>query len=647
MTPRLPTAVSKEQCAPYLSVSLYKVSGGTGVAPEALLAAIRDTAKESAEKAHLTFPDPQETAVEVDGTTMTWARYVDERPPSWLVDGDLRDLVNHLIVVARRETLFALAFSDNGLRSAITKKIARASAGPLSSISRLTPTEINKAFVEGRVRTLWLTGTHRRTAIKPDSKILSGLELESSLDPLGDQSYFFSSVRSTVKLSDQLASTVVGASPSAGRIWTGPSRTWDEFTTGLNLVLRRATDYMDDTSRSETPIPIVASPLTSLVNVERAYDVAIIVPEQIHDGAPDAAKDESRWLQQFGDTARFEVTAAGGGPNFEAAVYWGDTKIGRLSYEFDQGPRGDVRAKITIVKEPSNKDAESEVSKGQKAEILKICRDADNITVYFDTGHTFSRGHIYETRFRDARFEDWEWIPMWPDDTKYWQEKPLDGKRFAVENTGNGIDKSLFGLIARHWPNLNARGPQTGWLVCDDGAGESADFIHIDDTVKPAQLTLIHAKGSGSDKDGRDISVSDYEVVVGQAVKNLRHVDRGLLLAKLKANANGALKDAVWHNGKRLNNRDSLLAMLAKQGSNLETKVVVLQPRVRKTVLENIREKMDKGNKTSAAVRRVQQLDALLLAARANCFSLGAKFVVIADADRKRGSTPPVSRKRR
>ncbi|RTM09993.1 MAG: hypothetical protein EKK31_04410 [Hyphomicrobiales bacterium] len=473
------------------------------------------------------------------------------------------------------------------------------------------------------------------------------MELESSLDPLGDQSYFFSSVRSTVKLSEKLASTVVGASPSAGRIWTGPSRTWDEFTTGLNLVLRRAADYMDDTSRSETPIPIVASPLTSLANVERAYDVAIIVPEQIHHGESDAAKDESRWLQQFGDTARFEVTAAAGGPNFEADVYWGDTKIGRLSYEFHQGPRGDVRAKITIVKEQGSKDVEGEVSKKQKAEILKICRDADNITVYFDTGHTFSRGHIYETRFRDARFEDWEWVPMWPDKTEYWQEKPLDGKRFAVENTGNESDKSLFGLIARHWPNLKSRGQQTGWLVCDDGAGESADFIHIDDKVKPSLLTLIHAKGSGSGKDGRDISVSDYEVVVGQAVKNLRHVDRGLLLAKLKANGSGVLKDAVWHNGKRLKNRDSFLAMLAKLGSNLETKVVVLQPRVRETVLENVREKMNKDDKTSAAVRRVRQLDALLLAARANCFSLGAKFAVIADADRKRGSTPPAGRKRR
>ncbi|RUZ95634.1 hypothetical protein EN938_34795, partial [Mesorhizobium sp. M7A.F.Ca.US.001.02.1.1] len=144
---------------------------------------------------------------------------------------------------------------------------------------------------------------------------------------------------------------------------------------------------------------------------------------------------------------------------------------------------------------------------------------------------------------------------------------------------------------------------------------------------------LIHVKGSGSDKANRGISVSDYEVVVGQAVKNLRHIDRGLLRDKLAANANGVLQDAVWHDGQRQENRDALLLMLDGLGSNLERKVVVLQPSVRWLALKAIREKMDDGEVAGADVRRMQQLDALLLAARADCFSLGADFCVIADGD--------------
>ncbi|WP_261319183.1 hypothetical protein [Rhizobium leguminosarum] len=82
----------------------------------------------------------------------------------------------------------------------------------------------------------------------------------------------------------------------------------------------------------------------------------------------------------------------------------------------------------------------------------------------------------------------------------------------------------------------------------------SADFIHINDLVDPPELTLIHVKGSGSADVERGISVSDYEVVVGQAIKNLRHVDRGLLKEKLIANAVGVLQNAVWHNGQRQQN---------------------------------------------------------------------------------------------
>lgn len=73
--------------------------------------------------------------------------------------------------------------------------------------------------------------------------------------------------------------------------------------------------------------------------------------------------------------------------------------------------------------------------------------------------------------------------------------------------------------------------------------------------------------------------------------------------------------------------------MLDGLGSNLKTKVVVFQPRVRRSVFNNIRDKMDNGNLADPDVRRMQQLDALLLGARSDCFSLGADFCVIADED--------------
>lgn len=619
-------ALSSDQCTPYLSVSLYRAATGEAIPSSELLSSIRDLARDNADKKggeRPRFPAVQDPFIESDGTTIAWAHYVEKRSPSWFAGEGVTDTLNQLIIVAKRGDLYALLFSDNGLRGTVAKKIRRATNGPFAAIRRLSSSEINKAFVESQVRTLWLSGTHRRTSIKPDSKILSGLELETSLDPLGDQTYYFSSVRSTMSLSNQLTSAVVGASPTGSRIWIGPTRSWEEFVVNLGLILDRAANRMNDAARPDRPLPILASAITTLDGIEQPYDLAFIVPEQVADGAGPAGEDEFRWLQQFGDAARFEVTAAAGSANFEADVYWAEVRLGRLAYEFEQTLSTDVRLKIRKVDGFDNEDRD--------AELLRICRQPDNITVYFDTGHTFSRGHFYETRFRDARFSDWQWVSM--ADTAFWQEKPLDGKRFAVENTGNAEDDSLFGMVARHWPNLEERGHQTGWLVCDDGAMESADFIHINDLSDPPELTLIHVKGSGSNNANRGLSVSDYEVVVGQAIKNLRHVDRGLLKEKLAANAEGVLQNAVWHDGQRQENREALLAMLAGLGSNLKKKVVVFQPRVRRTVFNNIRGKMADGNIIDADVRRMQQLDALLLGARADCLSLNVKFVVIADAD--------------
>jgi hypothetical protein len=621
-------AVSFEQCAPYLSVSLCKAKVGKLPTLDDLIIGIREVTREIADKKKLDRPrfSAAEKPVVAEGeSAIAFVHYIEKRPPSWFTRDGITDVLNHIVIVAQRGDLYAFLFSDSGLRTAVARKFGSTAKGSLSDVERLSPSQINKAFVETQVRTLWLSGTHRRTVIKADSKVLAGLELETSLDPLGDQSYYFSSVRSTMPLAAGAKPTVVGASPGGARLWIGPTKSWDDFVALVNAIFTRAGSHMDDKDRSDRPLPILASPSVDPKGVEQPYDIAIIVPEQAGDGNGADVDGELRWLHQFGDAARFEITTTAKSPNFEADVFWADAQLGRLAYEFEPTSAAEVRLRARKL----NGFDSDEIAKA----LLRICEAPENLTIYFDTGHTFSRGLFYEARFRDARFEDWEWVRMDRDKTVFKAEKPLIGRRFAVENVGKTDDKSLFGLVVRHWPHLDERGKATGWLVCDDGAMESADFIHLDEAVKPPELTLIHVKGSGSGDGKRDLSVSDYEVVVGQAVKNLRHIDRGLLATKLAANAGGVLKDAVWYNGKRQKDRTALLEVLKALGSNLKTKVVVFQPRVRRSVFNNIRTKMDDGKPIDAAARRMQQLDALLLGARADCFSLGAAFAVVADGD--------------
>lgn len=221
-------AVSFDQCAPYLSVSLCKAMAGKLPTPGDLINGIREVSKEIADRKDLDRPryvaaeNPQ---VEKDGTIFAWVHYVEKRPPSWFTGDGVTDILNHLVVVAKRGNLYAFLFSDNGLRTAVARKFGSTAKGVLSEVERLSAAQINKAFVETQVRTLWLSGTHRRTVIKADSKVLAGLELETSLDPLGDQSYYFSSVRSTMPLAEGDKPTVVGASPAGGRLWIGPMST--------------------------------------------------------------------------------------------------------------------------------------------------------------------------------------------------------------------------------------------------------------------------------------------------------------------------------------------------------------------------------------------------------------------------------------
>ena len=64
----------------------------------------------------------------------------------------------------------------------------------LLPISRST---MAAAFLEnGQARTLWLSGVHRRSATKADAKILAGQDLDYSLDPFDDQSFYRSAARS-------------------------------------------------------------------------------------------------------------------------------------------------------------------------------------------------------------------------------------------------------------------------------------------------------------------------------------------------------------------------------------------------------------------------------------------------------------------
>ena len=88
--------------------ALYRATNEQTIGPSDLISAIRDFAKENAEKKDKEkprFPTVLDPSIEVEGTTIDLAHYVEKRVPSWFVGEGITDTLNQLIIVARRGSL--------------------------------------------------------------------------------------------------------------------------------------------------------------------------------------------------------------------------------------------------------------------------------------------------------------------------------------------------------------------------------------------------------------------------------------------------------------------------------------------------------------------------------------------------------------
>lgn len=611
--------IAANDCAPYASTVLFEVHNVEEVdlvaVRQLVIGLIRDMREGDVRRGTIidrTVSRPPAVVMEED-ISFGVVHVVERRRPGWYLGEDAEDRLNHLVVLAASGRILSVTSTDGGLRDRVIAALRGSDAVAVAGLRPLGRDEMERAFVGSEVKTVWLSATHRRVAVKPDAKVLSGMELESAFDPLDDQTYAFTSIR-TPSLGDR---RIVGANPSKSRLWIGPSRTWADFTGQIASIFRRIEQVRADAATAWSTLPVLARPSASMEGIGQPYDMTTIVPEIVSvDGAGD---DDDGWRAEFADAARFEILEGGEGTDFRAHIWWGDDPCGTIAYRFEQDNDG-VKLSATV--------EEWDAGLPHSDTIRKFCVEGKNLTVYYDTGHTFARGAFYGTQFRDQPFENWSWTAL--DGYRVKAEKPLIGKALNIEGMGNEADNSLFGYMVKRWGIVEGQPGPSGWLACDDGSMESADFIHLDGEGRT--LSLIHVKGSGTASATRGVSVTDYEIVVGQAIKNLRHLDRGLLIEKLEAGTDHQIATATWFDGVRRPNRDDFLDALRAVVDSYRRRVIVFQPRVRRTEHAALRARIDAGQ-DDANIRRLKQLDTLLLAARADCYKLGADFEVLAHDD--------------
>lgn len=529
--------------------------------------------------------------------------YSVSRLPSWLGTSTAQtyedDVAHELVLTLRVGDLLAIHCSESRLRESIQRWL---DGDPAPLLKRVEPEFHNAAFFGGSVRFAWMNGVHSPTTNKADTKALGGLRLQDAFDRVGDHSYAASAVR--VVLEGQGESRPDGAlivSPDKSSLSFKQSVSTDDWlfnTMGLLMLL----DDARQTGGVERPLPPLQVAVRDLRRVDGAFEM--VPPSndavEIDPHSSDDTVAAARLLQG----AMLDVVG-GRGPAAEVAVGLGGSEAGRVQVRLVQHrSRGPVLLDIRPV--PGAGDPVIQ------RQVIAALEEA-NPTIHFMSGHTW-RGGLYSGGQLDiaAPFTGW----VFEDFTGYdvHVEKPAE-KPSAVDlalETRRG--RSLFDWVVRQYGR--------GWLTCDDGSGEVADFVHIADDH---ELSLIHVKAATSAGVDRGVAVGPYEQVVSQAAKNCGFLDPIELEGHLST-ASGSRASVTFRDGV-LADRSGLLAALRNRPPS-STRIVILQPHVREEALNRARADQVAGRLTAAAAR-AQLLDVLLERTGATARSMGAGFTVI------------------
>lgn len=527
------------------------------------------------------------------GLRYSTIEYIQERSPAWAPTSTMLDSRNHLLLVATKGAYCAVCASEPGIRNQLVRK---------TSVGQLVPaSQIEAAFVGNRASVLWMNGVHATTDAKPSAKTLMGSALEYALDPLGDQSFFYSSVRSTVDINvGDKDSVSMGASPNGSRVWIGRPMDLPTFLKDIEQLIDRVS----------TPIALkakfsaLAVRLGDLNSVSGAYEVGFVPSESNDD---DFDIDELRKLEEWCYGTTFEVTKTKGS-RLSATVIHKASKLG----EVELTP-SIVSGRVSL----STKWTSSEAGADKLVNnCSKLLEDPNWAKIYYESGHTITHGGCYSSSYSDQPF-DWKFLDLTGIDVSSEKPKVLNNKGLALsigeKKVDGKSDDSLFGYVCSQLKG-------DGWLASDDGSMEIADFIHIADDD---MVTLIHAKSARTTDSKRSVSASLYEVVVGQAIKNLRHLRQETLGEALERNKDNDIGKAVWHNDSRkLDKRKSLIIRAKKLPNNHPCRLVVFQPQLTKSEYDTC---MD-GSATPTKSLKMKQLNTLMLAARLSASSVGAKF---------------------
>lgn len=516
--------------------------------------------------------------------------------PSWTVkDAQFVDVTNELTLAVRRDRLVAIRTENSDQ--------VLAWADQATTPYRRLPAGIVAATFDGDGKALWLRGMHRRRVTKPDSKMLTGGRLQQALDTLEDSTYAMRATRVDFVPDEAVA--------LRGSLTVSPVRSHisSRAMPSLNLFLAataEALTLLDKRFASEQPLvlpyPELAVPETDLSNVRGAFDIQVADPDEVR-GEPDADDARVRRVMLLRDSL-LEVRGDPNSSSFVLVVGRNGAEVGRLKIQ-PVAAQHEITLDVRYAGSPS-------------AEVLaRAIRNAvgtgDLLSVFYASGHTFNGGQVSRQNLTTKPF------PMeFADFTGFTvtREKPIAfGDQAIHDRIGVDGDNSLFAWVVRHFDD--------GWLICDDGAGEIADFLHLSNA---GTLSAIHVKAAHNGSADRRIAVTAFEQVVSQALKNVRLLGSDGLATRLSKTR--ISRPACWRAGQRVEDRSEFIQMLEARGPVDRTGVIIVQPHLQRAVHDRARAATRNGQPNRDS-RSLMLLDNLLHGTHRTVIGLWDDFTVI------------------
>jgi hypothetical protein len=504
---------------------------------------------------------PQDELPESGISGLYGIRRVVSKLASWAgSESSIVDVVNQLTIAVRRSRLVGV-YTDITSDPQFAKWMDR-QAAPFKMVS----VDVLARTFPGDGKMVWTRGVHRRRTTKPDSKALGGMRIQDALDPIDDGSFVMRAATVDHQPADDQAIVRSHVTLSAdSRVAWGPTADFVEFLEAVAEILDSVDKSLAGGDPAEREFPLLAVAETDLSRVRGAFDISVADPDEIRsEPYPDEDQVSRAGL------LRGTFLEVRGDPNSAVATV-------------DVGFNGSVAGTLSIKPLPAKdgftldvRYAGTPTAEAQVRQIRDAIQDGDLLTVYYESGHSFtgrgvSRQNLSSQPFPNLRFEDFTGFVV----TK---EKPTPRAGETLHDAiARGGDDSLFGWVVQRYGQ--------DWLLCHDGAGEIADFLHLDNE---GTLTAIHVKAANSMSSGRRVGVTSYEQVVSQAVKNIDLLVNDVLVDRLK-NARTA-----WHDGRAVAPAAFVQQLAARVASD-RTRVMIVQPHLLEAVHDQARAATDAG----------------------------------------------------